>query len=85
MTRPDELKAAIGRAKETLIGDRVLMAILNRTGEVRIPVLPELATAPRNDEPIKDEPVQCVRFTIEDTHFGKHLMAELDGYKEFAA
>ena len=77
---------AIDQAKETLIYDRDLNAILNRTGSVRVPVMPDLsAMQPTFSEPPSASGCLVVTFTIEDGHFGRRLMAEYNGHKEFAA
>jgi hypothetical protein len=79
-------RKAIDQAKDTLINSRELNAILNRTGQVRVPVFQVAETSPpdRHATPTTS-PVQFVTFTIEGNVLGKRLMAEFQGYKEFAA
>jgi hypothetical protein len=77
---------AIAQAKAVLVEDRALNAILNRTGTVRVPVLPKApAFIYKPGEPPSSKPLPVVTFTIEETAFGRRLMAEFEGYKEFAA
>jgi len=80
-------RQAITQAKESLINSRELNSILNQTGEVRVPVLPDLAVMPMRAEDATpaNDPALFVTFTIEETGFGKRLMVEFQGYKEFAA
>jgi hypothetical protein len=79
-------RKAIDQAKDTLVNDRELNAILNRTGQVRVPVLPDLAASPPDPHAIPtNDGALVVTFTIEDTGFGRRLMADFKGHKEFAA
>lgn len=79
-------RKAIDQAKDTLINDRDLNSILNQIGEVRIPVVQNMPAAPLPDDHVPtNDPGLFVTFTIEETGFGRRLMAEFQGYKEFAA
>ena len=79
-------RQAIDQAKTALVNDRELNAILNRTGQVRVPVLPDMAVSPPDPHAIPtSDGALIVTFTIEESGFGKRLMAEFQGYKEFAA
>lgn len=80
-----DARKAIDQAKVRLIDDKDFNAVLNSTGSVRIPVIMPTATAWIADEPPSREGAPVVTFTIEQTPFGKRLMAEYDGHKEFAA
>ena len=79
-------RQAIDQAKNKLIDDRYLNEILNRTGHVRVAILPDLEASPRDPD---TPPTNCaglfVTFTVEETGFGKRLMADFQGHKEFAA
>mgnify|MGYP003501094078 CR=1 FL=1 len=78
-------RQAIDQAKARLIDDRDFSAVLNSTGSVRIPVfMPAQTTWIAEVVPTSDG-APVVTFTIEETIFGKRLMAEFDGHKEFAA
>jgi hypothetical protein len=81
-----DARKAIQRAIETLISNRDIEAILNRTGQVRVPVLLDAPTTPQDMDATPDrEPTTCVTFSIEETILGRRLMAEYQGYKEFVA
>ena len=77
-------KTAISRAKDQLVNDRDANAMLNREGFVRV--------LPKQDVPATPHlggdksPDYVVTFTIEECGgFGRRLMAEFQGVKEFAA
>lgn len=75
----------IQRAKQILINDRELNSILNRTGQVRVHVLLDTPASPSTGEPVNTN-ANVVTFTIEDhEHWGRRLMADYEGQKEFAA
>ncbi len=81
-----DARQAIEQAKKRLVDSRDLSAILARTGSVRVsvlgptPVTPEIA-----GQPPSTQGALFVTFTNEDTMFGKRLMADFQGHKEFAA
>ena len=79
-----ERKEAIKQAVDKLVNDRELTAILNRTNEVRIPVLLPLPAKIPSGAP-SNESAPVVIFTLEKTFVGYHLMAEFNGQKEFVA
>ena len=78
-------KTAISRAKEKLVGSSALNECLNRTGFVRVMPLLDLPTIPPQEVVNEPLPSHVVTFTIEETYFGRRLMAEYQGVKEFAA
>jgi hypothetical protein len=84
MTRAEIIR----KACDTLIDDRELNAILNRTGSVCVAVLPDISpqVSWRDPGPPDYQTTDHrVTFTIEETAFGRRLMAEYDGMKEFVA
>lgn len=77
-------REAIEKAKALFLSDRSLEAILNQTGTVRIPVFPDIQ-AVFTECDLSSDGAHIVTFTIEETHFGRRLLAEFHGYKEFVA
>ena len=78
---------AIEKAKLTLLEDRYLYAHLTRNGSIRIPVIDLTAqvSPPASEGPPLAGPSHIVTFTIEESAlFGRRLLAEYRGYKEFA-
>lgn len=77
-------RKVIDQAKNVLAASGSLKEILNRTGSVLIPVMPDAQFTPDRSPPTND-PGWAVTFTFEETAFGKRLIAEFEGFKEFAA
>lgn len=77
-------RQAIDQAKTTLIDSRYLNSVLNSQGSVRVPVLPPMPSIAIIDREIEPtyEPALFAEFTIDA---GNSLVAEFQGYKEFAA
>ena len=77
-------KTAISRAKDQLVNDRDANAMLNREGFVRVYPKQDVTATPHSGD--EKAPDYVVTFTIEDhEHWGRRLMAEFQGVKEFAA
>lgn len=79
-------RKAIDQAKAALVNDRELNEILNRIGQIRVPVLTDMQVTPMSADVVPENaPGLFVTFTIEETGFGRRLMADFQGHKEFAA
>ena len=79
-------KQIIDQAKATLVDDRELNAILNRTGFVRVAVMVPTPVTPADEASISSEGPPVVEFSIEEHEmWGERLMAKYNGVKEFAA
>ena len=78
-------REAIDKAVSILSKDRELKSLLNRTGNVRVPVIGETPVTPQPDVLPTDGPIPLVIFTIEDSPFGRQLFAEYSGHKELAS
>lgn len=79
-------KKAISRAKDKLTSSPELNERLSRVGFVRVMPRLDMPTAFNSDAQNKAELSPLVTFTIEETPtFGKRLMAEYQGVKEFVA
>ena len=81
-----ERKTAIQRAKDTLECSPELRELLNRRGFVRVSPQLDTLTTFSADEVSEIKENTIVTFTIEDTPiFGRRVMVEYQGHKEFAA
>jgi hypothetical protein len=78
-------REAIDQAKDVLIHSRDLNSILNRERYLRVAVMPDIVAVALFDEMPRDIPNLYVTFTIEEGHFGKRLVADFQGHKEFAS
>ena len=77
-------KTAITRAKEQLVNDRDANAMLNREGFVRVHPRQDVPATPHSGG--DKSPEYFVTFTIDENGgFGRRLVAEFQGVKEFAA